>query len=250
VEGQTVEGATSVDLALRDGRHISSAVALVPPSLGGPAGFYFQVVPSSDDPVSVTELDSQGKVLASRKLRHSARCPPRHQNEPTPEFLSAVKLATGRVPHGPAFAITVQRTRFGKQVETNLEVNVSHEESIGSVLVAAQSFGGETRLGGHPKLFELKSEAGCAPHEYAILYGVLSSPPDTVLAKTRHGLVRFHRAPIPAKARLQGELEYLALDSTPREVIVRSPQGRTVLREDLRRVAGEHRETCEGEAEP
>lgn len=253
VEGQTVEGATSVDLALRDGRHISSPVALIPASLGGPAGFYFQVLPSSDAPVSLTELDAQGNVLSSSELSHSAHCSPRHAKVPkVPELLRSVKLATGHVPHGPAFEISVQRSRLMGHLETSLEVNVSHNESGSGLLAGAQSLGGELAAGipGRSRLLELKTEAGCAPHEYAILYGVLSASGDTVVAKTRGGLVRFHRAHIPSEAHMHGVLEYLALDSTPPEVLVRSSRGRIVLREDLRKSAREHRETCEGEAEP
>jgi hypothetical protein len=44
-------------------------------------------------------------------------------------------------------------------------------------------------------------------------------------------------------------LVYLASESQPEEVVVRSPNGRVLTSENLGKAAREGRETCEGESE-
>jgi hypothetical protein len=44
-------------------------------------------------------------------------------------------------------------------------------------------------------------------------------------------------------------LAYIALPTAPSEVLVRTPSGKIVAKEDLSGRAREARETCEGEAE-
>jgi hypothetical protein len=252
VSGQTVEGAVNVDLTLRGGAQVTSPVALVPPSLGGPAGFYFQVLPRSQDPVSLTELDANGKVLATVNLSHQAHCsvthPPRTK---PPEFLPVRKIVSGHVPHGPAFHIFVERSRFGGHLETNLELTVFPEEvSVFSLIIARTVEGGESNgPRGRAVPFKLKHQSGCTPHEYTVLYGLLKAPRDSVFARTGHGLRRFLTAGIPQGIHLHGVVAYIALSAMPQEVIVRSPDGHTVFRENLRTEARETRETCEGESE-
>jgi hypothetical protein len=59
----------SARLRLSDGRQITSSVAIVPAQLGGPTGFYYQVVRGpSPIPVSLAELDVNGRVLRMVKL--------------------------------------------------------------------------------------------------------------------------------------------------------------------------------------
>ncbi len=51
-------------LRLSNGRRITSRVAFVPASFGGPAGFYYQSVRGPTPfPVSLTEFEAGGKVV-------------------------------------------------------------------------------------------------------------------------------------------------------------------------------------------
>jgi hypothetical protein len=253
VEGQTVEGAASVSLKLRGGTQIASPVALVPAPLGGPAGFYFEVLPTSQDPLSLSELDAQGGELVSVQLPHQAKCPGRIPGVPVepkaPQPLESRRLASGHVRQGPRFEITVERARSMGHIESHIGLFVFGGEPI-------FEFGGQSeelvtgRQGHLGPLHELRREAKCRPHEYAILYGVLEVSRDTVLARTSHGLERFRRVHIPASLHIGRLLTYIVLPAMPSEVIVRSPSGKVVFREDLRASAREARETCEGEAEP
>jgi len=92
-------------------------------------------------------------------------------------------------------------------------------------------------------------KTGCQPHEYAILYGVLKAPTDTVLARSSGSLQPLQRVRIPASLHVRGVLAYIALPALPSEVLVRTPTGKTVLTENLANRAREAKETCEGEAE-
>jgi hypothetical protein len=253
VEGQTVEGAAGVILKLRGGTQIASAVALVPASLGGPAGFYFEVLPTSQDPVSLSELDAQGREVGSVQLPHQAKCPGQMRGLPVPPkpplALESRRLASGHLPHGPRFEITGERVRFMGRVESHLGIFVFSEQRLIEIGGQAEELVTGTP-NSHGPLGELRRETGCRRHEYSILYGVLKTPGDTVLARTSQGLERFRRVRIPASLHMRGLLTYIALPTTPSALIVRSPSGKVVFREDLRTNAREARETCEGEAEP
>jgi hypothetical protein len=249
VEGQTVEGATSVALQLRDGRQVSSPVALVPPTLGGPAGYYFQVLRKSEDPVSASELNAQGTVLKTLKLPHEAKCPSHVFKSPKPpESLGSHKLVSGHLPHGARFEISAFQTRFMGRIETNIQAAVLNPEPF-FIGVFASSFesGPEPRARGPLKL---ETETGCSPRRYALLYGLLKAPEDTVLARVHGRSKAFRVVPLPPSLHLHGVLAYIALPALPSEVIVRAPDGRTVFTKSYRRRAREVRETCEGEAEP
>jgi len=250
VEGQTLEGATTASVNLRSGTPISSPIALVPPSLGGPLGFYFQLLPSSEDPVSLTELDAQGRVLATVPLPHEARCPGRPHGVPKspapPKAVAGATIVSSRIPRGPRFQIDGELDRFMGRLESRFDILVLSSEP------GIQGLGEEVLIGRQRPAgpLEVKSEVGCRPREYAVLYGLLKAPEDTVLAKTRSGFKPFHTVRIPRKLHVHGVLAYIALDSMPSRVIVRSPSGKTVSSTDLRKGAREARETCQGEAEP
>jgi hypothetical protein len=248
VEGQTLEGATSVAVKLRDGRQISSPVVIVPPTLGGPAGFFYQLLPRSDDPVSLTEVNAQGATLATVALPHEAHCPRLHEWGPKPpEPLGSSTLVSGHLPHHVPFVILAFRARFMGRVDVSIHAQVLNPEPFGGGFVGPI----ETRPEGRRRRpIKLEVQPGCLPHEYALLFGVLKAPQDTVLAKTGHGLKAFRLARLPSKLHLHGVLAYLGLPAIPSEVIVRSPDGRTVYSRSYRRMAREGRETCEGEAEP
>src|SRR5271166_1644670 len=100
IEAQTLPDARSVRLHLSDGRQITSTVALVPAQLGGPAGFYYQVLRGpSPVPVSLTEVDADGTVLRTVTLPRRPKC----VKQPPPKLIPSVvrTIAIGSLPHGP-----------------------------------------------------------------------------------------------------------------------------------------------------
>jgi hypothetical protein len=244
IEAQTLPGARTVRLHLSDGRQITSPVAIVPTSLGGPAGFYYQVVRGpSPIPVSLTELDAHGGVLRSVRLPRTERCT---RPSPGPLVDESRTIVSGSLPQGPSFSISGERSGFRNEVHFQLSVEVDTEEASSGITSFS---GGAGSSGQKSSPFTLEIHTGCQPHEYAILYGVLTAPGDTVLVRVSGSLRPLRRVRIPASLHAHGVLAYIALPSLPSELLVRTPAGRTILTEKLTRRAREARETCEGEAE-
>lgn len=248
IEAQTLPRARSVRLRLSDGRQIVSRVAIVPAKLGGPAGFYYQVVRGpSPIPVSLTEVDAHGKALRIVKLPRTANCV-RHSPKGPPRIVRTI--ASGTLPQGPSFSITGERTGATGKTHFELDAEVETEQGLGGFISSSDNL---TAVGAgrppKPSPFVLQTSTGCQPHEYAILYGVLTAPTDTVLARTSSGLQPFQQAHIPANLHAHGTLAYIPLSTLPSEVLVRTPSGKIVFTENLSRSAREATETCEGEAE-
>jgi hypothetical protein len=262
IEAQTLPSARSVRLNLSDGRQITSRVAIVPAKLGGPAGFYYQVVRGlSPIPVSLTEVDVHGKVLRVVKLPRTTRCVKQSRKR----LHSVIRTITsGSLPQGPSFSINGERSSgFSIGGERSSAISATHFEL--SVEVAAEGEGGDlisgaggialigSSVGGPPtpksRPFALQMTTGCQPHEYTILFGVLRAPEDTVLARSSGSLQPFQKVRIPAGLHVRGVLAYIPLAAVPSEVLVRTPTGKTVFTENLANRAREVKETCEGEAE-
>ena len=262
IEAQTLPSARSVRLNLSDGRQIASRVAIVPAKLGGPAGFYYQVVRGpSPVPVSLTEVDVHGRALRTVKLPGTAACVKQSLKRPHSVIRT---IASGSLPQGPSFSINGERShRFSiggerssakSATHFDLSVEVAVEEGAGGLVSGAGGIVvGGSSVGGTPtpksSPFALQMATGCQPHEYAILFGVLSAPADTVLARSSGSLQPFQRVRIPASLHVRGVLAYIPLAAVPSEVLVRTPTGKTVFTENLANRASEARETCEGEAE-
>ena len=149
-------------------------------------------------------------------------------------------VARGRLPAGAPFTITGER-EAGEYAHTTFTAELQAEGGVGfgvfrggGILSAVGNLPGRK-----PSPFNRQMQEGCSPSEYAIVFGVLSAPRDTVLVRSGGVLIRLHRARIPAALRVKGALAYIALPSVPSEVIVRSPSGKTVSTE---RLGGEARE--------
>jgi hypothetical protein len=262
IEAQTLPSARSVHLNLSDGRQITSRVAIVPTHLGGPAGFYYQVVRGpSPTPGSLTEVDAHGKALRTVKLPRTAECVKQSRKRP-PGVIRTI--ASGSLPQGPSFSISGERSRrfsIGGERSTSisatrfdLSIEVAPEEEGGDLISGAggialigSSVGGSPTPKSSP--FALQMTTGCQPHEYTILFGLLRAPADTVLARSPGSLQPFQRVHIPAGLHVRGVLAYIPLAAVPSEVLVRTPTGKTVFTENLAHRAREAKETCEGEAE-
>ncbi len=235
IEARTPAAVRSARLRMSNGREIASRVAFVPPRLGGPTGFYYQVVRGpSPIPVSLAELDAHGKVLRVLKLHRFVGC--------TKHLLKFLKggirtLVHGRVPRGSTFSIVGEAYRFLGQIYFALQVETSN------------GGGSERPRGQKPNLFSWSLWTACQPHPYAILYGLLKRPDDTVLARTSGKLSALHRVAIPSHLHAGGVLAYAVSATVPSELLVRDRSGKTVVVENLRQLGKEATETCEGEAE-
>jgi hypothetical protein len=245
IEAQTPANARSAQLVLSDGRSIKSTLALIPASLGGPIGFYYQTVRGpSRVPVALRELDQRGEVLRTVKLPRSERCTRRERRRTSRETRT---IARGDLPQGGRFAITgVRITSEYAPARSRLSIEVTPTEGFGIGSFLAEAGGSR---GARSSPFSRELETGCLPHEFAIVYGVLKNASDTVLVRSSGGLEALHRARIPANLHLGSVLAYIALPSVPSEVLVRTRAGRIVQRETLTRQQRDSRETCEGEAE-
>lgn len=129
VEAQTRAGARRVRLTLSDGRQVTSRVAVLPRTLGGPAGLYYQALQVwVSPPVSFTELDGKGRPLRTVRLSHVPRCPTQW---PFIARGSVQRVAGGRVPRGPRFSIIASPKESPRDSEPSLRVEVAGNRSIG-----------------------------------------------------------------------------------------------------------------------
>jgi hypothetical protein len=141
-------------------------------------------------------------------------------------------LAEGRVPHGPAYAISVLRYRFQGKLGTDLQAQMGpHAKPTG----AASSFTPRSR-----EPFEWTTEQGCsAKVTWSMVYGLLRDPRDRgvlLIGAERH---RLRTVQIPTRFHLRGAVGYAALRRNPTRVIVRDAAGEVVEDEQLGRGPGE-----------
>jgi hypothetical protein len=250
IEADMLPATRSVRLLLSDGATITSPAILVPARLGGPAGLYYQVVRGpSPIPVSLTELDAQGDTLAMLKLPAVVEC----TKHPVKYFPGGiVRLVRESPPQIPAFTVRAERYRKLGTVHFELKLEVSNEEELFGG--GGEGFLGEGELvpGASTRsrlTFTPLASSGCQPQPYAIVYGVLKAPRDTVLARVSGGLVPLRKVAIPARMHAGGVLVYGAFSPLPTELLVRGARGTTIGREDFAQQAQSVTETCEGEAE-
>jgi hypothetical protein len=225
----------TVRLQLSDGQTITSPVIRVPRRYGGPGGIYVQAVRGySPYPVSLTELDAQGKVVAVVKV--GFRC----RKEPATKGPAFVDLATGTTPDGEPFVIQAFVVRFGRgQTSFSLTVGAGlHDNSEEGAVQGVK-----------PKAFSWSLGMECQPHEFAIVYGILSPPGDSVLARTPAGLVPLTKVAIAADLHSGGPLVYGVFSTLPSELVVLRSDGSTLYSESLATKGKEEAEFCAGYAE-
>ncbi len=241
----------SVRLLLSDNHTITSPAIRVPARLGGPAGLYYQVVRGpSPIPVSLTELDAHGRALAVLKLRPVVEC----TKDPHKTFPHGiVRLVRESLPHGPTFTIRAERYRELGEIHFELKFN---EESANEELFSSGGGGGLFALRGEEgagppggQAFQSHASSGCEPQPYAIVYGLLTTPSDTVLVRVSGALLPLRKVAIPTHLHSGGVLAYGAFTPLPTELLIRDTRGKTVGRKDLSEAARSDTETCEGEAE-
>lgn len=226
----------TVTMRLSDGSTITSRVVRIPSRDDGPGRVYVQAIRGYRPyPVSLTELDRNGNVVLVVKLK-AHRC----RREPASKGPSFVDLAKGTTPGGQPFTIQGVIFHFGKHTDFSLTLasglDVNREDS--SILTGAK-----------PRAFSWSLGLECPPHEFAIIYGILSPPGDSVLARTPEGLVPLTQVPIAANLHSNGPLVYGVFSTLPSELIVRRSDGSTLYSESLAVRAKEEAEFCQGYAE-
>ena len=224
----------SVRLVRANARTIESRVIRVPRRDGGPAGVYAQQLRgSTSHAVSLVELDAGGTVVLTVRLP-GRRCV-KHAGE-LEDFPTVTRVAVGHTPEGEPFAITAFGTING---EPFLNVNNGVDPEINS-----------PALGIEPRsAFGWSLRVGCAPHPYAIIYGVLLPPGASVTAQTPGGTVALSEVALQPPLPTKGPLVYGVFSAVPSELTVLGSGGSTVHSESLHSQATEAAQFCEGYAE-
>jgi hypothetical protein len=224
----------SVRLVLADGRRIESRVVRVSRRDGGPSGIYAQEVRGRSHAVSLVEMNAVGGITLTVKLPRY-RCV---QSGKEPEgFPTATELASGLTPEGEPFTISAFGSING---ERGLSVDIGVDPGLN-----------EPAFGlGASKAFPWSLSIGCAPHPYAILYGILMPPGESVVAQTAQGAIALNMVPVEPRLRSKGPLVYGVFSDLPSELTVLGANGSTVYTENLQTKATEAAQFCEGYAEP
>ncbi len=229
----------SVRLVLANGRTIESGVVRVSRRDGGPVGIYAQEIRGSrSHGVSLDELDADGGAVLALQLPRYRCVKPRGEPEEEP---TATDLVNGRTPEGEAFVISTLGTLGGTfNGEPFINVSAGVEPELDEF----------TAEFGATKAFKWSLKVGCAPHTYAILYGILVPPGESVLAQTPQGTVALNVVPLEPRLHAKGPLVYGVFTALPSELTVLGASGATVSTEDLQQKDTEVAQWCEGYAEP
>jgi hypothetical protein len=225
----------SVGLVLADRQTIGSRVVRVSRRDGGPAGIYAQeVLGSRSHALSLVELNAAGGVVLTVKLPRY-RCV-KSGKEPD-GFPTATELASGLTPEGEPFTISAFGSING---ERGLSVDIGVDPGLNEPAIGL----------GASKAFPWSLSIGCAPRPYAILYGILMPPGESVVARTAQGTVALNIVPVEPYVHAKGPLVYGVFNALPTELTVLGANGSTVYSENLQAKATEAAQFCEGYVEP
>ena len=226
----------SARLALADGRTIGSRVIRVPRRDGGPAGIYAQEIHgSTSHAVSLMELNAGGEVVLALHLPRYHCVKPRGQSETG--LPTSTELATGHTPEGEPLTISTFGSFNG---QPSLSVDTGVDPELNEIVIPPDV----------AKAFPWSLSIGCAPHPYAILYGILAPPGESVTARTPQGAVALNVVPLEPRLHAKGPLVYGVFSALPSELTVLGANGSTVYTENLQAKATEAAQFCEGYAEP
>jgi hypothetical protein len=225
----------AVRMTFNDGQTVTARVFRIPRSAGGPAGLFAEAIRGyARYPVSLTELNDEGTIVAVEKVGFHCM---RERRNIGPSF---VELAQGATPEGEPFTI-----------EGVVFIPSRGPASFNLMLgIGIANRGGEA--GAHtskPKAFSWSLALECPPHEFAVIYGTLSTPGSSVLARTSSGLVPLTKVQLAPDLHSGGPLVYGVFQTLPSELVVLGGDGSTLYSESLVARATEEREYCEGYAE-
>jgi hypothetical protein len=236
VEYRTPAAARRARLELSDGRTYTSAVIAVPRRLGGPAGFYYQTVAGTKHrPVSLTLLNSHGAAIAVVRLPRASGCAP----SPLPSA-RPTKLAVVTDPDGSSFEIRGEGSSVRHRHVLQLEAASQQTEGEPLLSVAAPTSG--RTISGQ---LQWHLSSSCEPTD-TLIYGLLKTPADHVLAKTTDGLVQLSTAAIPQRLHGSGQLVYGAVATMPTELVLQAPDGSTLATVNFAAQDREAAEYCAG----
>jgi hypothetical protein len=243
IESRVLAGTRSVRLRLSDGSELRSGVVAITAAEGGPARLYIQAVRGpSPIPVSMSELGADGRMLRVVSLPAVGGCRRIVRPKAPPDLEQLVHSAA---PDGTP--ITISAVNYGLPPRREFSFTASAD--------ALLSLGNETRVISLPRrgaqtLAKVEVAVGCAPHPYAILFGLLKQRGASVLARTAGGLTTLREAAIPAILKLKGALVYGFFETVPSELEIRDASGRAILNDSLLKLSGEEAEFCVGDSEP
>ncbi len=225
----------SARLVLADGRTIQSRVVRIPRRDGGPAGIYAQEIRGgTSHAVSLVELNAGGGVVLTVKLPRYRCVKPRNEPE---ELLTVAELVSGRTPEGETFTISAFGSING---EPSLSVDTGVDPELNEPVIGLEA----------SKAFPWSLSIGCTPHPYAILYGILVPPGESVVTQTPQGAVALNVVPVEPRVHAKGPLVYGVFSELPSELTVLGANGSTVYTENLQAQATEAAQFCEGYVEP
>jgi hypothetical protein len=225
----------SVRLVLANGRAVESRVVRVSRRDGGPAGIYAQAIRgSASHAVTLVELNAGGGVVLTVKLPRYRCVKPRNKPE---ELLTNIQLASGHTPEGETFTISTFRSING---EPSLSVDTGVDPELQEPAIGL----------GFRSTFRWSLSIGCTPHPYAILYGIVVPPGQSVVARTPQGPVALNVVPLEPRLHANGSLAYGVFNALPSELTVLGSGGSAVYAENLQAKVTEAAQFCDGYAEP
>jgi hypothetical protein len=107
----------------------------------------------------------------------------------------------------------------------------NQEEELARHVLGMGSNGPNIGLGEHEAL-EMEISSGCVgSHVYALAYGMLRNPKDSVTAETHGTTIRFRKVVVPTNFHPDGVLVLAQLGQGPTNIVTRAPNGRVVRSE-------------------
>lgn len=226
----------SVRLVLADKRTIDSRVVRVPRRDGGPPGIYAQQIRgTTSHAVSLIELNAHAQVVLTVRLSRyrCVKAPGEPDGLPT-----VTALLSGHTPEGELFTIVTFGSANSEPallIDAGVDPGLNEPPLIGT---------------NKPPLWPWWLSIGCGPHPYAILYGFLAPPGQSVVAQTAQGSVTLNVVAVPPRVHTKGPLIYGVFSALPSELRVLGTNGSTLYTENLQAKATEAAQFCEGYAEP
>jgi hypothetical protein len=147
------------------------------------------------------------------------------------------ELAHGKLPGGQTFTIIGERYRFEGRFYFSLAFSINRPGTppgVGGVPgpPPGGNGGGSFNPSESPGVLVWNYFVACAP-PYALAYGLLRAPSDSVRAREGHRTTVLRHVSIPAVLHAGGVLVYASLAGPPSELIVRRPDGKRVLDDNL-----------------
>lgn len=171
------------------------------------------------------------------------RWPERSKGQAGAAFVLISAALCGCAPVADASTSNVQATHtylIARYSRATALLHTGVDPQINEITIGAQA----------PKAFPWSLSIGCAPHPYAILYGVLAPPGKSVVAQTPQGAISLNVIPIQPRLHARGPLVYGVFSALPSELTVLGVNDSTVYTENLEAKASEAAQFCEGYAEP